>query len=702
MMTSDNESPSSHASTLSSISWHSNPSSTSGTSRRTQNVLLAALTSVLFLTVIQLTRLSQVPTYTEPDTPAYMESDIQLSARKLRFTPLHQVSEDSVADTPPALQSNATVTSPPRPKRYAVANFVDSEKYLWGIYSIHTQMKKLNMSPAIAQVVLVASGMKSKHKDLLREWLGDENVLEVDEKFVRDHVPGGVWSVVFSKIEFFNLTQFDKVIGLDNDIFIRQNIAHWFDYPAPAATQARGTLEWNSGAMVLEPNEDLYHKLLEYVPKIRAWDKKKDKGVDNFNSGHGHQGFISSFFLSNITNDTMYTMGYGASVLSSDLRRVDKNEYFWKYRNEAIETIHFTVDKPWKGKTAATQPILCAAFEEWLESIADAPKEKLKKLPNILRKCTKEVSEKPAAQEAAAPTSNKEAKAAAKQRKDEEKHKKALKRHRKALEAMKRRKKAALKGDVEELAGSSDICFVSSVYGSTPEISNAPPDVSELLQDSFPDSKFYLFTNMDGLDAPGWTKIVRRFDYARFETQSRLPKFMAWKEPFIQDCRVVFYMDESMRPKGHKASDLLEIADEINRSQSGLAQNPAPRKENHTLLAEMKYILRTEKDSHPNVQAAIQWFQEQPDFEERIHSTIYDTGVLGYDPKNTLFQEAATFFWDHYSKEKDTVVDQALWAYTLNKFGLHPGFLGGKNREYFVKLGNNLAHEDSVGGVAVY
>jgi alpha-N-acetylglucosamine transferase len=77
-------------------------------------------------------------------------------------------------------------------------------------------------------------------------------------------------------LSFFNLTQYDKVIGLDNDVFLRQNIAQWFDYPAPAATQARGTIEWNSGAMVIEPNEEIYNTLLKYIPKFEIANKMKE------------------------------------------------------------------------------------------------------------------------------------------------------------------------------------------------------------------------------------------------------------------------------------------------------------------------------------------------------------------------------------------------------------------------------------------
>ena len=391
--------------------------------------------------MIQLARLTQIPGYTEPDTPAYLEPSTKISTRRLRFAPLYEKS-----DTQTSQQSNETVAVTPLSKRYAVANFVDSEKYLYGIYSIHNQMKKFNMLPSIEHFVLVSSGMKNRYKELLREWIGPESILEVDEKFVRDHVPGGVWSLVFSKIEFFSLTQFDKVIGLDNDILIRKNLAHWFDYPTPAATQARGTIEWNSGAMVIEPNDYLYRKLLEYIPKTQTWNAKADKGIDGFNSGHGHQGFLSSFFLSNVTNDTMHTMSYGASVLSSDLNRVNKNEYFWKYRNDAIETVHLTLHKPWKSKTSASHYVLCAVLKEWVDSVADAPKRDLPPLPDVLRNCERK-DESESKEEEQPPLDEEELiKAAASKAKDATKQEKALKRHKMALAAIKRRRAARREG----------------------------------------------------------------------------------------------------------------------------------------------------------------------------------------------------------------------------------------------------------------
>jgi hypothetical protein len=245
------------------------------------------------------------------------------------------------------------------------------------------------MIPSVTHIALVAKDMKKKDKELLQEWLGPENVREIDKTLIRRKVNKGLWSQVFSKIEFFNMTDFDKLITLDNDIFIRQNLMHWFDYPTPAATQGKGTIEWNSGAMVIEPDTQLFNTLLEYIPLARLWKPRThgDDGTDTWNSGDGQQGFLSAFFTSNVTDHKMFTMSCHCSVLSSDLDNERENHYFWRHRNRAIETMHFTMHKPWKHQTHSNKKPTCAMLREWTESVKDAPRDRLPELPDYLRSC---------------------------------------------------------------------------------------------------------------------------------------------------------------------------------------------------------------------------------------------------------------------------------------------------------------------------
>lgn len=154
--------------------------------------------AVLFLAVLQVARLSKISAYTEPETPADMEHDAPSYSRRLKFTSLDSTDEQKEANNSILSEKNKTTPEPmpaptSGPNKYAVVNLMaDKSFYLWGIYSLHVQIKKFGMLPKIRHVVLVASDMKKKHKDLLRKWLGKEQVIVVDKNHIRDKVPGGV------------------------------------------------------------------------------------------------------------------------------------------------------------------------------------------------------------------------------------------------------------------------------------------------------------------------------------------------------------------------------------------------------------------------------------------------------------------------------------------------------------------------------
>lgn len=238
----------------------------------------------------------------------------------------------------------------------------------------------------------------------------------------------------------------------------------------------------------------------------------------------------------------------------------------------------------------------------------------------------------------------------------------------------------------KEVDITTELCFLTSVYGSSAETSDRPPDVTELQRKSFPESKFFLFTNINDLECPGWIKITRKFEFKRFITMSRWPKFMAWKEPIIQSCRVVFYMDGYVTPNPKNKKDILRSAQAITESDVGMAQNPASKKkrlDNHTLMDELKYIIRTEKDIFPNINVTAKWLRSQPDYEDRNQCQVYDNCLIGYNPRSPHFQQATTEFWNLYSSEEYTWRDQPFWCFVLNKLGLTPLLLGGSRHDFF-------------------
>jgi alpha-N-acetylglucosamine transferase len=250
---------------------------------------------------------------------------------------------------------------------------------MYGVFSIKSRMEALGMSPKVDQVVFINHKTPERYVQVLHQWLEPENVIlttiESDThmtEFKKDK-SHELWTAVFTKLVFFNLTRYDRLITLDNDVLIRHNIESWFwKYPPPAATHARAVMEWNSGAMVIKPDTQVFQQLMKYLSVTRRWKGKYFSNTtlpDLWNAGYGQQGFLSAYFTHDDIPERMSTMPYGNSVLSSDLR-LENNLYFWKFRNSRIETVHLTVDKPWRKNRAGAAPVICEVLQEWKTSVA--------------------------------------------------------------------------------------------------------------------------------------------------------------------------------------------------------------------------------------------------------------------------------------------------------------------------------------------
>ena len=234
-----------------------------------------------------------------------------------------------------------------------------------------------------------------------------------------------------------------------------------------------------------------------------------------------------------------------------------------------------------------------------------------------------------------------------------------------------------------------EVCFITSVYAPSRELADQPPNI-EPMKDSSPDTfRFFAYTNLPDLEAPGWTIVVRNFthQYRRFITQSRWPKFMAWTDVTVQRCQAVFYMDGFCAPKEKHIVRYRKLARLIHDSKFGLAQN----KHEYVIgpMKELRRIVEKKKDIASNVNASIQWLTSQPDFNPNC--TLYSNHYIAYDPRNLQFQKASQFFWDHYSLEQDSCRDQPLWCYVLDRFGINPIRLGTPSllfREYFKNMGH--------------
>ena len=73
----------------------------------------------------------------------------------------------------------------------------------------------------------------------------------------------------FDKLNIFSLVEFEKIVYLDSDLLILENIDNLFNYPHLSCPRDLpfNMTKFNSGVMVLEPNIDDFKELKEKKEK---------------------------------------------------------------------------------------------------------------------------------------------------------------------------------------------------------------------------------------------------------------------------------------------------------------------------------------------------------------------------------------------------------------------------------------------------
>ena len=105
----------------------------------------------------------------------------------------------------------------------------------------------------------------------------------------------GYWNNTLFKIKVFDLISFEKIVFLDTDMIILNNIDHLFDYKHMSAVAAGAVLfpEWsegiNSGLMVIVPNHDIYLELVDNIEP--AYNYRESIGL-----GFGDQDIIKRVY----------------------------------------------------------------------------------------------------------------------------------------------------------------------------------------------------------------------------------------------------------------------------------------------------------------------------------------------------------------------------------------------------------------------
>lgn len=232
---------------------------------------------------------------------------------------------------------------------YTFLTVCNSDKYLTGVLALNECLKAVDSRYPLKVLITKDTSLIVKDKlndfgiqtiDIKKDIKLPDEVIEKNKKFGYSH-----WNGTLDKLRMFDLVQFDKIVYLDSDMFLLQNIDELFDKPHMSAVvagkQYPGNESWkllNSGCMVICPKLGLSDEILSVYNEVL-----------NQREAFGDQDFLQIYYSDwehnkELELDEKYNMffdylGYYTSHLGYNIKKNHKKN---------LSIIHFTGGiKPW-------------------------------------------------------------------------------------------------------------------------------------------------------------------------------------------------------------------------------------------------------------------------------------------------------------------------------------------------------------------
>ena len=151
---------------------------------------------------------------------------------------------------------------------YSYVTVLSNAAYIPGVIALINSLK--NVKSQYPLTILVPDDSTDWYNSLKE--LGCQIITRPAIKFHnKNQQEGHYWDHTFFKLAAMSLTEFKKIVLLDSDMLIMQNIDHLFDSPHMTAVMDRRpfspnyALNLNSGLIVIEPNSNDYLKLINLI-----------------------------------------------------------------------------------------------------------------------------------------------------------------------------------------------------------------------------------------------------------------------------------------------------------------------------------------------------------------------------------------------------------------------------------------------------
>lgn len=239
-------------------------------------------------------------------------------------------------------------------QKSAYVSIVCSQNYIVGLLATYFSLKQTGTHYPLYAMMPQRLVEECKHEvDILKNVgihvIGYTNSVELPEELLKNNAKQGDnrFSYTFDKLKIFELTQFDKIVFIDSDIYILQSLDRLFDMPHMSAMIAGnsfpGNEDWKdltSGIMTIVPQDGLLKQFEAIIPRVM-----KEK------PSCGDQDILQAYYAE-WPNRPDLNMGEKYGVIAGYASYYE-NQLGYYYSNDtnddkAVAIVHFAGEKkPW-------------------------------------------------------------------------------------------------------------------------------------------------------------------------------------------------------------------------------------------------------------------------------------------------------------------------------------------------------------------
>jgi len=243
--------------------------------------------------------------------------------------------------------------------------YLGSDNFLPGVLALDYSLKKFN--PHAELLVLVVENISADIILLLeKNSFQTRRIQEIKNPYQPELEERGL-RCMFSKLNIFGLTEFDKIVYIDADMLVCENIDSLFDAPHMSAVIAGALVpennNWtklNAGLMVVEPDRNLFDDMISKIGILES-EARED------------QSFLHSYYAQ-WPSDVAFHLDQKFNIAAPYLDQYAQLPgYRFSFQNEILDIQNIAVihywgpKKPWNFSEEKIEEMLDSKYGQSLD-----------------------------------------------------------------------------------------------------------------------------------------------------------------------------------------------------------------------------------------------------------------------------------------------------------------------------------------------